>query len=74
MFSAVSCAAVSGTLPLVEKLLLFSCSSTTREDKRRLGGGSRDATPSPVCWYLCLGMHFTAVVVPMLVLLPAEVF
>lgn len=32
----------------------------------------RGTTLNPVCWYLCLRMPFTAVVVPMLVLLPAE--
>lgn len=37
-------------------------------------GKKRGTTLSPVCWYLCLRMLFSAVVVPMLVLLPAELF
>lgn len=37
-------------------------------------GKKRGTNLSSVCWYLCLRMPFTAVVVPMLVLLPAELF
>lgn len=48
----------------LEKLLIFL--------KHKIKGG-RKTIQSPVCWYLCLRMPFTAVVVSMLVLLPAEV-
>lgn len=37
-------------------------------------GRNEEQLLSPVCWYPCLRMLFTAVVVPMLVLLTAEVF
>lgn len=49
------------------EMLLFSL---PRNQKGRKG-----VQPlSPVCWYLCLRMPFTAVVVQILVLLPAELF
>lgn len=54
------------TLLLVEMLLFFL--------HQQPKGKKRGTTLSPVCWYLCLRMPFTAVVVPMLVLLPAELF
>lgn len=68
-FFAVPSAAVSG-----KGILAVGGTASFLPSLQPKKGKKRGTTLSPVCWYLCLRMPFTAVVVPMLVLLPAELF